>query len=183
MSISQSRGEGAAYGPIARANHWIVALAMIAALGAGLGIEYLPLEPAARGWLMGWHKTIGVLVLVTGLWRLGWRMWTRVPAPAADAPRWQAHAAAASHWALLGASILMPLSGIVMTVFNGRSIDLAGPFVIPALERVEWVAGGANAVHALVGTLLVGLIALHVAAALKHQFVDRDGTLRRMALG
>ncbi|WP_299129732.1 cytochrome b [uncultured Amaricoccus sp.] len=175
--------DGTGYGTVARVNHWVVALAMMAALGAGLGLEYLPLEPATRGWLMGWHKTIGVVVLVAGLWRLGWRLRTGVPAAVAETPSWQVRMASASHRALLAASILMPLSGIVMTVFRGRSVDLAGPFSIPAMGNIGWLAGGANTVHALVGTLLVALIGLHVAAALKHHFIDRDQTLRRMVRG
>jgi cytochrome b561 len=171
------------YGAVSRLNHWAVALVMLAALAAGLGVEYLPLADASRGWLMGWHKAIGVVVLALGLWRLTWRLRRGFPAPAAPAPRLREAAAHALHWTLLATTVLMPLSGIVMTVFDGRAIELVGSLAIPPATQIPWLAESAEAVHVLGGTLLVGLIGLHVAAALKHHFIDRDATLVRMVSG
>lgn len=179
----EARAERAAYGPVSRVNHWVVAFGMLAALGAGLAIAYLPLEPETRGALLAWHRSIGVAVLAVGLWRLGWRLVRGFPAPAAPASRRQEAAARALHWTLIAATILMPLSGILMTVLDGRAVGLAGSLAIPAVAEVPRLAAAAESLHGLAGTALVGLIGLHVAAALKHHLVDRDATLVRMTRG
>jgi cytochrome b561 len=173
----------AGYGPVSRWNHWLVALGMIAALAAGLGVEHLPLEPETRRWLLGWHRSIGVTVLAVGLWRLGWRLTRGFPEPAGASSPAKDALARALHWTLIAATILMPLTGILMTILDGRAVVLAGPLAIPALAEIPWLAEGAEALHALVGTALVGLIGVHVAAALKHHFIDGDATLVRMTTG
>jgi cytochrome b561 len=176
-------GDRTTFGAVSRLNHWAVALVMLAALAAGLGVEYVPLADEARGWLMGWHKAIGVIVLALGLWRLGWRLRRGFPAPAAPSSRRQETTARVLHWTLLATTVVMPLSGIAMTIFDGRAIDLVGSLAIPPATEIPWLAESAEAVHVLGGTLLVGLIGLHVAAALKHHFIDRDATLVRMVSG
>jgi cytochrome b561 len=183
QTLHQTRAPDGAYGPVSRLNHWLVAVGMIAALAAGLGIEHLPLDPETRRWLLGWHRTIGVTVLAAGLWRLGWRLARGFPEPAGASSPAKEALARALHWTLIAATILMPLTGILMTIFDGRALVLAGALAIPAVAETAWLAEGAEAVHALVGTALVGLIGLHVAAALKHHFIDGDATLVRMITG
>jgi cytochrome b561 len=183
QDIDDAPEDGATSGPVSRLNHWAVAAGMLAALGAGLAIEHLPLDPETRRWLLGWHRSIGVAVLAVGMWRLVWRLKRGFPEPAGSTSLAQEALARALHWTLIAATILMPLTGILMTILDGRAVTLAGPLTIPAVAEIPWLASGAESLHALVGIALVGLIALHVAAALKHHFIDGDMTLVRMTSG
>ncbi len=169
------------YGRISRLNHWTLAALMIAMLLSGLALAYAPLGDAISGVLRDWHKALGVVVLALGLWRVVWRLVHGFPERVAAAPGWQEMAAKTTHWALLAAIVVMPLSGVLMTLLAGRSIAV-GPLTIPGAPEVEWLAGLAREVHSVGGLTLTGLVALHVGAALKHHLVDRDGTLRRMRL-
>lgn len=169
------------YGCISRLNHWTLAALMIAMLLSGLALGYLPLAEAVAATLRDWHKALGVGVLALGLWRVGWRLVHGFPGGGVRTPACQALAAKAAHGALLAAIVLMPLSGLAMTLFAGRPIEL-GVLTIPSGPELAWLAGLAREVHEIGGPALAGLVALHVAAALKHHLVDRDGTLRRMGL-
>ena len=170
------------YGLVSRVNHWSVALVMLGMLGSGLVLEHAPLARETAGAIMDWHKAIGVTVLLYGAWRVAWRLYERFPAAASAMPAWQERASKAVHVLLLVAIVAMPLSGIFMTLYNDRSIDVFG-LVIPAQGSVEWLAESAEAVHEIGANVLLGLLALHVGAALKHHLVDRDATLRRMLGG
>jgi cytochrome b561 len=170
------------YGVLSRINHWVLAALMIAMLGSGLALEYVPLAQAVSGLLRDWHKALGVIVLGLGLWRVGWRLVQGFPQGTRAGPAWQARAAKVMHWALLAAIVVMPLSGLLMTLFAGRSIAVAG-FTIPAAPQVDWLAQAAESVHALGGLTLTVLVVGHVLAALKHQLFDRDDTLGRMLPG
>jgi len=172
--------DGAAhYGAVSRVNHWVLAALMIAMLGSGLTVEYVPLAQAVSGLLRDWYKALGVTVLGLGLWRVSWRLVQGFQQDNGAGPAWQARVAKAMHWALLAAIVVMPMSGLLMTLFAGRSIAVAG-FTIPAAPQVDWLAQAAGSVHALGGITLTVLVVGHVLAALKHHLLDRDDTLSRM---
>jgi cytochrome b561 len=143
--------------------HWLIALAVIAMLAIGLQFDDLPDGPA-RDELLGLHRSIGLTVLAVALLRFGWRMANGFPLSLSAVPRWQQRAARLVHWVLLIGTLLMPVSGVVTTIGSGRQLSWFGLVVYDGV--------GAN--------LLMIAILVHVAAALKHQLLDRDGTLRRM---
>jgi cytochrome b561 len=134
------------------------------------------------------HKSWGVVIFALALLRLGWRLASpRPPLPAAM-PRWQRRAAAATHAALYALMLLLPVTGWLLASASpvqdllqmqnlvfGR-IALPDPFVpgSDALDRAF------RTLHAGAAIALAALLAVHVAAALRHQFVDRDGLLARM---
>lgn len=164
--------------------HWFIALAIIGMLTVGLLMDELP--KAEKAQVMGLHKATGTVLLIFLVWRLLRRLRIGLPPAAADVqmPDWQAKVAKIMHWSLLTVVLLMPLSGMTMSLVGGHDISLYGLFTIPGLaEPNKAIAGAAHEVHEIVGFLLIGLIALHIAAGLKHAFVNRDGTLRRMLGG
>lgn len=167
------------HGPAARVNHWVVAAAFLGALGLGLAIGQLPRE--ARGALMDPHRALGVAVLLWGAWRLLLRLRTGFPDPVAPSPRWQDALSRTTHWALLAATVLIPLSGVLMGLARARALDVWGLTLLPALPETPWLASAA--VHEAAAPVLLALVALHVGAALKHHFWDRDATLVRMLTG
>ena len=171
------------YGTVSRLNHWVIAVAVIGMVGVGLYLEFGGLSRERSGSLRDLHKAVGVLLLALVAWRVGWRLVQGFPPEASAMPRWQSTASKAVHWGLLVAIVLMPVSGVVSSVYAGRPIDVFGVFTVPAATEIEWLAGAASAMHTVVGRTLAALIVVHVAGALKHHVVDRDRTLRRMVTG
>jgi cytochrome b561 len=171
------------YDTVSCINHWIIAIAMIGMLGVGLYLEFGDMEREEAAWLRGRHMAAGVLVLIYGIWRVGWRLMQGFPAPAAPMPAWQENAAAYTHWLLLTGILLMPISGLLRTLFGDHAVDIFGLFAIPGLGEVVWISAPAKFVHTYFGYALVAIVLVHVAAALKHHLVDRDGTLLRMLSG
>ncbi|GFE48334.1 cytochrome b [Roseobacter cerasinus] len=171
------------YNFISRLNHWVAAIAMIGMLLFGLYLEYGDLAREARRPLIGIHRSIGVVVLIFGIWRVSWRIMQGFPTPVADMPRWQFRLSKGVHWSLLAGILIMPLSGIGFTVFRGRDVDVFGWFSIPGAAEIPWIVSLSSVLHQYVGLGLCAIVVLHIAAALKHHLVDRDPTLRRMISG
>jgi len=167
------------YGMVSRLNHWVVAAAMIGMLLSGITMEYGPFARETVFAIMGWHKAIGALVLGYGLWRIGWRVAQGFLKEASVMPNWQAIAAKVTHWCLLATVLAMPLSGLVMSLYHGHDVDVFG-LVIPAQDKVEWLASAAGMTHEYAAWGLAGLLVLHIGGALKHHYIDHDTTLRRM---
>lgn len=171
------------YGGISRANHWIVSLAFFGMLIVGfiLSSDVLPREEASA--LRNLHKASGTILLFMVAWRVIWRMRQGFPAPVPGVAAWQVTASRLVHWGLLAALILMPLSGVLMSLLGGRPIDIFGLFLIAPVAEIEGAGKLARALHGYVAWTLVVLITLHVAAAIKHLVVDKDATLARMLAG
>lgn len=159
--------------------HWLLAVAMIAMLVFGLILEEME-RGELKSALMWWHKGLGVALLAFAAGRLFWRLGNGMPTAVAPLPSWQETAAKATHWFLLLGTLFMPISGIMLSLGNGRAIDVLGLFTIPAGDKNELLHEIGEVVHGAGGKLLLIAIALHVAGALKHHLIDRDGTMRRM---
>lgn len=173
---SNSRG----YDTVSRLNHWVVALVMIGMLAFGLYLENAGLSKEARGELMGIHKAIGAVFLVLAIGRVGYRLYQGFPQPVAIMPKWQDLASKAVHWSLLAGVLIMPISGLMMSLFSGRSVDVFGLVTISAFEKNETLGGIGHVAHGIGANILLAAIAVHVVAALKHHFIDKDLTLSRM---
>lgn len=168
------------YDRISRFNHWLVAIAIIAMLGFGFYLSWFVERGPEKGALVGIHKAVGVLVLIYGVWRIGFRLVQGFKSEVATMPPWQATTAKAVHWVLMACILVMPLSGIAGSYFGGRATEVFGLFTIPAGPEDEVLNGVAGYVHDTTAWVLVIAIAVHVAGALKHHLVDRDTTLLRM---
>lgn len=165
--------------------HWLLALAIVGSLGLGFFMSDLPFTPL-RLKLFNWHKWAGITILALSAARLLWRLGHRPPAwPAgvlAAMPGWQRHAQRATHGLLYALFFAVPLSGWAYSSAAGFSVVWFGVLPLP-----DWVAVDeplADAVlkplHHLLAFALAALVLLHVAATLKHQFIDRDGLFWRI---
>ena len=159
--------------------HWSVATGLAGMLAFGLWVASLPSGKEKGAWVQT-HKSFGMLVALLILTRLLWRMKEGWPA--------QAHAgfdriaARAVQSLLLLLSLAMPLTGIAASITYARPIAIFGVPVVPQLIEVKndyWNAL-AGAAHAYIAYALLGLIALHIAGALRHHFIIGDATLARM---
>lgn len=166
---------------VSRINHWLVAFVMIAMVVFGIYLEeFVPRGPE-KGALIGIHKSIGVLVLLYGIWRVGYRLAQGFLEDASPMPRWQAVSAKVVHWVLLVLVIALPLSGILASYFGGREIGVFGLFTVPAASAPNDALSGAFMnMHGAMGKVILFALVLHVLGALKHHFFEKDTTLKRM---
>ncbi len=175
---------GDRYTRVAIAFHWIIAALVLWNLMGGLGGDILP--KSLSGFFWSGHKAIGIAVLFLSIARLAWRLGHRPP-PLPAMPRWQVVVGHITHWLFYALIILMPLSGWLFTSasMKRQPISVFGLFDIPFLPVAQGPQAGAvpHAFHEYAGWLLAALAALHIAAALKHHFVDRDRTLARILPG
>lgn len=160
--------------------HWIIAFGMIAMLAVGLYIEDLERGPE-RSFLIGLHKSFGVLILILAMGRILWRWRNGFPINLSAMPPWQDLAARTTHWLLLIGTVLMPITGAMMSIGSGYGIAVFGLELVPrSTVKYETMAGVGRTAHWIAGYALIAAILLHIAGAAKHHVVDKDGTLRRM---
>ena len=178
-TIADFREDGR-YTNVAILLHWTIAALIVANLAVGFFQE---------SWLKGTmplHKSIGLTVLGLSVVRLGWRLAHRPPPLPATVRPWEKGLAHLTHWLFYALMILMPLSGWVFTSAGSRKYPTTffGLFTVPPIVGQDKALGDTVAErHGQMAWILLALIVLHVAGALKHRFVDRDRTLARMAPG
>jgi cytochrome b561 len=162
--------------------HWLLALMIVGAFGVGLYMHELPISPT-RLKLYSWHKWAGVTILALSGLRLLWRL-THQPPPDAAMPAWQATAAHATHGLLYALFFAVPLVGWAYSSSAGFPIVWFGVLPLPDFVPVDKaLAEAIKPWHGNLAWAMAGLVALHVAGALKHQLIDRDGLLNRMRPG
>ena len=167
------------YTATAMALHWLLAVAIVGAFGVGLYMSDLPLSPT-RLKLFNWHKWAGVTILALSALRLLWRLGHRPPADL-PMPAWQARAAHAVHALLYLAFFAVPLSGWAYSSAAGFPIVWFGVLPLPDFVPVDKaLAHQLKELHELLAWGLALLVLAHVAAALKHHLIDKDGLLLRM---
>jgi cytochrome b561 len=160
--------------------HWLVALLILATFPLGYYMADLPLSPWKLR-LYSWHKWIGVTVFLLAVARVAWRAAHPAPAWPASMKPWETRLAAAAHALLYVLMLAVPLSGWLMSSAAGFKVVYLGLVPLPDLVgKDKALADFLDWVHQYLTAVLGGLVLLHVAAALKHRFVDRDGTLARM---
>jgi cytochrome b561 len=188
--------------------HWLIALSIVGLIAVGFWMsstaealsEMTREERRALGpqlvQVFQMHKSMGLTVLVLSLARLAWRLAHRPPALPAAIPGWQKAAAGFTHVAFYVIMIAMPLSGwaYVSSGFNAEGEAFSattmwfGLFEVPHIpliaeageEMRKAIAASAYEMHELLAYAIIALLVLHIGAALKHQFVDRDGVAGRM---
>ena len=169
--------------------HWTIAALVV--INIVLGLQAETLRGLALFNLLQWHKSFGVTVLVLSVARLAWRLVNPAPPYPARMAAWEKAAATAVHWGFYILMIGLPVTGWIVVSASPLNIPtllykvIPWPFIgvvhaLPMAERksLEGLMGG---VHAALAWGMVLLLLLHVAAALKHQFRDRDLVLWRMA--
>ena len=167
------------YTRAAIALHWLTAILIAANLLLGVSMVALPISPRKLTWYL-WHKSIGLTIFALTSGRLTWRALHRPPPPAAM-PRWQRRAAAVSHALLYVLLFVIPISGWIYSSATGVQVVYLGTLPLPNLvPKDKALADVLRLVHIGLNSLLFTVICIHVAAALKHHFIDRDTVLARM---
>jgi cytochrome b561 len=163
------------YSNTAVALHWITVVLVL--LQAYLGFTFALSGPGpARDGIFIWHKTIGIVILLVALARLAYRLKNPPPPFPPELSAWERVAAVWNHRMFYALLIAMPIVGFVAVsgYASGPTTPLLGGIEVPVIPGISKDIGDvAGEVHELAAYLLVALIVLHVAAALKHQFVDK----------
>ncbi|MGQ0430547.1 MAG: cytochrome b [Gammaproteobacteria bacterium] len=164
---------------MAQALHWVVVLLLIGQVTVGKIAHEMP-DGFDKLVLLARHKSVGITILGLAALRLAWRLLDRPPPPP-PMPRWQLLAARANHAAFYVLLFAMPISGWLMSSASNYPVSWFGlvqlpDFVAPDRELKHLL----EEVHETLAKTLIVLAVLHVTAALKHHFVDRDGLLWRM---
>ena len=175
------------YNPVSILLHWVLGLALIGIFALGIYMHELPFSPT-RLKLYNWHKWAGITVLTLSFVRLFWRLVVPPPALpesiAKNMPAWQHKAHSLTHLGLYLLFFAVPLVGWAYSSAAGFPVVVFGVLPLPDFVPVgEDLAHTLKELHELTAYGLAGLVVLHVAGALKHQFVDRDGLINRMRLG
>ncbi len=168
------------YSTVSLAFHW--GLALLVLIQVLLITAHDAIDGPMSRELVQIHKALGLSVLVLTLARIGWRMANPALSMPAGTPNWQRIAARVSHVGFYVLLIGIPLMGWAASSAGGRDITWFGLFNWPLLPipQSRDLAGTLMDLHRAGVKLLYVLLALHVLAALKHQFVDRDNVLHRM---
>jgi cytochrome b561 len=170
------------YDNIAIAFHWLLALMIVGSFAMGLYMTSLPFS-IQRVKFYNWHKWAGMTILALSALRLLWRLW-HPPPPDAAGPPWQQLAAKATHRAMYVLFFAIPLVGWAYSSAAGVPIVVYGVLPLPDLVSPDKaLADSIKPWHGRLAYALATLVVLHVAAGLKHHFIDRDGLLHRMRPG
>jgi cytochrome b561 len=167
------------YGATAKLFHWlVVALLLIQyPLGWLMPDIHRGMKPGAA---MSFHISLGIVILLAIVARLAWRLAHPV-APDNTLPRWQRLTSQATHWLLYALVLATTLTGWLFASFRGWVMSFFYLVPLPMLASENAAAGNAiNGWHQLMEWTLLVAIGVHLAAALAHLFIYRDGVMQRM---
>ena len=166
------------YGAVAQGFHWLVALLVIGMLAMGLWMDGLKAGPDKLN-IYALHKSVGITVLALVVLRLIWKLSNPHPQALPTHQQWEKFLAKLVHVFLYFAIIGMPLSGWIMSSAKGFPVSVFGWFTLPDLvEPSKDIGKLAKEFHELTAFALIGAIVLHFVGAMKHNVIDKDGTLR-----
>lgn len=176
------------YDAVAMTLHWVIAFAILGTFAGGLVMTNLAAGDPYRFTIYQLHKSFGLTILVLSLARLGWRLTHVAPALPEGTPAWQGVLARATHVLFYALIVIVPLSGWALVSSATRAVPTFwfGLFEVPHLPGLQGFADQravftqVRDAHEILALAMIGLLVLHVAAALKHHYIDRDDVLARM---
>lgn len=184
---NQQKGE-ARYGVVAMLLHWLTAATIFAQLWIGFWMQELARGSFARFQALQWHKSLGLTILVLSVARLAWRLMNPAPPPPPHLAPGEQRLARAAHYGLYFLIVAVPLAGWATVSASplGLPTELYGVINWPHIPMF------ANAtdpqateqlmknIHQILVFSLVGLLLLHILAAVRHQYLLKDNVLARM---
>jgi cytochrome b561 len=183
--------------------HWLIAIAIFGMFALGwfmadipkeapkqtvfdifdLGIFHwtVPEEVSPRSFYFNLHKSFGVTILALIFLRVLWRITHKPPAILASYKAWERKLATGAHHFLYLLMLALPVSGVIMAVYSKYGIKWFGIEFIKGLDNNDMREIFKSA-HEIIGLIMVAILLLHIIGALKHKFIDKDDTLKRMSL-
>ena len=189
------------YTKMAKVLHWLIAIGIFAMFALGWYMTDLPKEApkqmaydlfdwgiytwqvseeiSPRSFYFNLHKSIGVTIFALILFRILWRISHKPPALLATYKAWERKLATGAHHTLYLLMVALPLSGVIMAVASKYGIKWFGLEFIGGLDN-KALREAFKEVHEIVGIVILVVVAVHILGALKHKFIDKDDTLKRM---
>jgi len=180
MRISNTKSS---FGFLSKTFHWSIALLVLAQFGYIAALKwFVPKGSTTAGLLMrDLHKPFGVVLLGLISLALLWKLVSKRPQFSSTMPAIEKIAAFFTHWLLYLTSLAMAVSGLVMSIAGGYPVNLFRSYQIPFfIEKNKMLAGNAHEIHEMGAWILLALIVIHLLAVIKHQWIDKDNTLKRM---
>jgi cytochrome b561 len=162
------------YSNVAVTFHWVIVALVLTQAALGFTFAFSQDGPA-RDSVFVWHKTIGALIFLLVIARLAYRLKNPPPPFPPELPAWERYAAVWNHRLFYLLLLAMPIVGFVSVsgYANGPTTPLVGGLAVPVIPGISRETGElAGEVHEIAAYVLIALILLHVAAAVKHQFID-----------
>jgi cytochrome b561 len=172
------------YDRVAVALHWLVAIGVFVMIGLGWYMTDIPKGTPQRAFYFNLHKSIGVTLGLIVLVRVIWR-WNHTPPPLpAGTASWVVNASKLSHGLLYALLVLMPVAGFTASNFSKYGVTYFGLFKIgPLFAENKSLYELFQGIHHAASEVLVIVICIHIAGALKHLLIDKDGVFFRMLPG
>ena len=189
------------YTKMAKVLHWLIAIGIFAMFALGWYMTDLPKEApkqmaydlfdwgiytwqvseeiSPRSFYFNLHKSIGVTIFALILFRILWRISHKPPALLATYKAWERKLATGAHHTLYLLMVALPLSGVIMAVASKYGIKWFGLEFIGGLDNKP-LREAFKEMHEIVGIVILVVVAVHILGALKHKFIDKDDTLKRM---
>ena len=189
------------YTKMAKVLHWLIAIGIFAMFALGWYMTDLPKEApkqmaydlfdwgiytwqvseeiSPRSFYFNLHKSIGVTIFALILFRILWRISHKPPALLATYKAWERKLATGAHHTLYLLMVALPLSGVIMAVASKYGIKWFGLEFIGGLDNKP-LREAFKEVHEIVGIVILVVVSVHILGALKHKFIDKDDTLKRM---
>lgn len=168
------------YALVMKLIHWLSAVTIVALFALGLWMMSLDYSHLWYQKAPEWHVAVGFFLVMLTLLRLLYRIFLPMP-KALPGPRWQIVVATTVHWLFYGLLLAMLVTGYLIVTAKGEPLIIFNWFALPSLvtgiDNLEDTMGD---LHEWFAYVIIGLSVLHSGAALKHHFIDRDGTLKRM---
>lgn len=191
------------YTKVAIILHWLIALAIFFMIGLGWYMTDLPKEGpkqmafdlfdwgvftwqlsepgSARMFYFNLHKSVGLSLFLLILFRIYWRITHKPPAMLGSYQTWERKLATGTHHFLYLLMIAIPLTGLLMSLNSKFGVNWFGLHVFDGGDNKD-LRHTYEELHELGANLMIVMLVVHVAGALKHHFLDKDDTMSRMSL-
>ncbi len=176
----QIRNTKSSWGAVTQVLHWLVVLAVLCQLTLGFVLGSLSSDAPLWVRLFPFHTTLGLSIFLVMALRLLWRLANPVPGLPDTLAPWQKRLARATHWLFYILLIGLPISGYLLVSAHGSPVPFFGAQLPAVIQKSEVLQSRISMLHETGAFVLITLIVLHVAAALRHALVLKDGVLRRM---
>lgn len=172
------------YTRVAMTLHWLVALCLIGQFILGWYLESIPRGVPDRSYFVNIHKSTGLLIGLLILLRIGWRLAHRPPALPAVIPSWQQKAASTTHFLLYFFMLMLPLTGYIASNFSKWGVKFFNTIEMPPWGMEDKaIYAFFNQLHGLISWILLGLVIVHVLAAVSHFLSGHREVIYRMLPG
>lgn len=173
------------YGSVARFFHWTIFLLLVNQFVVGAVMSWLDEDKSLAGIpqpaMVAWHRSVGLLILMLVILRLGWRQATALPSWPADMKRWEQQTLQFVERGLYTALLIMPAAGLLFSVAEGDSVPFFGLFRFPGSSKpnADLYATG-WLIHFATSYAIMGLVFVHVFLVFRHHSAEKDRFLNRM---